>query len=149
VLASVDGPCRHPPADATEGLVSTGRWRHRTPVLIRLVRKVDRVNGPLEVPELGICWPFLGGRTTKGHGRIRDDDGNLSYPHRIALAAALGRPLRPKMMACHRCGYQPCCRPTHLYEGSQSDNELDKWFHFRPIRGDQIIGVDTALEAIA
>lgn len=122
--------------------------RERIPVLIRLVRKVDRLYGdvPENNPALGICWNWMGGTTTKGHGRIRDDEGKLAYPHRIALAAALGRPLRPGMVACHRCNNPPCCRPSHLYEGTLSDNEQDKWFKIRPVRGDAIIGVDIVFD---
>jgi hypothetical protein len=59
------------------------------------------------------------------------------------------------MLACHRCHHKPCCRPTHLYEGTKSDNELDKgavrgesWLDgMRAPRGDTIIGLDAALEA--
>lgn len=122
------------------------RWQ-REPVLIRLVRRVDRVNGdaPEKDPSLGICWVFLGARTTKGHGVIRDDAGRLSYTHRIALAAALGRELLPGMLACHRCDNPPCCRPSHLYEGSKADNEKDKHYANREPRGDTIIGVTDAL----
>lgn len=65
--------------------------RKKVPVLIRLVKRIDRVYGdlPENAPELGICWPWLGARTTKGHGVIRDDAGNLAYTHRIAFTAAL------------------------------------------------------------
>jgi hypothetical protein len=126
------------------------RWV-RVPVLIRLVAKVDRLYGelPEDYPELGPCWPFLGARTPKGHGKIRDDDGKLAYAHRIALAAALGRPLRPGMLACHRCNYKPCCRPSHLYEGTKADNEQDKWYAMREPLFDRIIGVDAVLEAVS
>lgn len=122
----------------------------RIPVLVRLVRKVDRVHGdlPENNPDLGICWMWMGGTTTKGHGRIRDDGtpSRLAYTHRVALAAALGRPLRPGMVACHRCNTPRCCRPSHLYEGTLSDNEQDRWFKIRPVRGDIIIGVDAVFD---
>jgi hypothetical protein len=109
----------------------------RTPVIVRLSRRLKPV---LINSTLGECWEFQGGRTPKGHGRIRDDAGKLAYPHRIALAAALGRALLPGMFACHRCDYEPCARPAHLYEGTQSDNERDKWqFIVRPPTPDTII----------
>lgn len=95
----------------------------------------------MNVPALGPCWPFAGARTPKGHGVIRDDAGKLAYAHRIALAAALGRALREGMLACHRCDYPPCIRPTHLYEGTKSENERDKlyWSGIRPPKGDTIL----------
>jgi hypothetical protein len=61
------------------------------------------------------------------------------HAHRVALAVALGRPLRPGMFACHKCDVKECVRPSHLYEGTQSDNELDKWTTYRAPRGDTII----------
>lgn len=113
--------------------------RARVPVAVRLQNLISSER-PVNVSELGPCWPFAGARTPKGYGRIRDDAGRLAYPHRIALALALGRPLRPGMFACHRCDFKPCCRPRHLYEGSQSENEADKHAYViaRPPRGDAI-----------
>lgn len=104
-----------------------------------IIRLADKI-GPeeLNVPRLGPCWPFAGARTPKGYGLIRDDGGNVAYAHRIALAAALGRPLGPGMLACHKCDEKSCVRPSHLYEGSKSDNELDKWYVMREPRGDVI-----------
>jgi hypothetical protein len=55
--------------------------------------------------------------------------------------------LKPGAFACHRCDVKPCCRPSHLYEGTQADNEEDKWYR-RP-RGDRIIGIDAVLEEAA
>lgn len=106
-------------------------------VIVRLAAKI----GPPEIceyDELGQCWPFLGARTPEGYGVIRDDAGRLAYAHRIALAAALGRPIQPGMMAGHRCDRKPCIRPSHLYEATQSQNELDKRRGSRPPRGDTI-----------
>lgn len=119
----------------------------RVPLLVRLVAKVDREHGPVIHEELGRCWPFMGARTPKGHGKMRDDDHRFAYAHRIALAAGLGRPIRPGYIVCHRCGYQPCCRPSHLYEGTKSDNELDKWYVMREPRGDVVFGIDAGLDA--
>lgn len=69
-----------------------------------------------------------GARNPRGYGRIRDDAGRLIYAHRAALALALGRPLQPGMFANHRCDWKPCIRPSHLYEGTQSENERDKHY---------------------
>lgn len=119
-----------------------GRVYPRTPVLARLVRKLNR-DGPIAEGMTTPCWLFEGGTTSKGHGRIRDDAGALSLPHRIALAAALGRPIRDGFMVGHICDVKRCCRPTHLYEASQSENERDKhYFAERVARGDTIFGID-------
>lgn len=110
--------------------------RRRTPVIVRLGQKI----GPkvVNVPELGPCWPFAGARSAKGYGVIRDDAGRLVYAHRVALAIHLGRPLYEGMFANHRCDIKECIRPTHLYEGTKSQNELDKYLHVRPPKGDTI-----------
>lgn len=111
----------------------------KVPVLVRMVEKINR-QGPVLVPELGACWEWIGARSPRGYGRIRDEAGRLVYPHRVALAAHLGRPLGPGMFANHRCDNKACVRPTHLYEGTQSENERDKgyWGPVRPPKGDAV-----------
>jgi hypothetical protein len=118
------------------------------PVAVRLVNLISSER-PVNVPELGPCWPFAGARTPKGYGRIRDDAGRLAYPHRVSLALALGRPLRPGMFSNHRCGFKACVRPAHLYEGTQSENEFDKhaYFTVRPPKGDAIGSLQLLPEA--
>lgn len=124
----------------------------RTPVLVRLARKLNRDNTVIAPGMETPCWLFEGSTTAKGHGRIRDDAGRMSLPHRIALAAALGRPIAEGMMVGHRCDVKRCCRPSHLYEATQSENERDKhYWEERVARGDTIFGIgrpaDTVLEA--
>jgi hypothetical protein len=33
------------------------------------------------------------------------------------------------MYACHRCGNQSCCNPSHIYSGSPKQNNEDKKMH--------------------
>lgn len=47
--------------------------------------------------------------------------------HRRALEKKLGRPITKGMLACHTCNHPRCYNPDHLYEGSYSDNILDRW----------------------
>lgn len=117
------------------------RW-HPEPVIVRLADKINP-NHPVNVAALGPCWPFVGAQTPKGYGVIRDDAGRLVYAHRVALAAALGRPIRPGLLAAHRCDYKPCVRPRHLYEATRSENERDKHDPFsyvnRPPAGEAMV----------
>lgn len=86
--------------------------------------RVDQSGGP------EACWPWTGRRQSKradgagGYGCfIRG--GKTVYSHRWALELTLGRPLGPRMLACHTCDNPPCCNPAHLFEGTFTDNFRD------------------------
>jgi len=66
----------------------------------------------------------------------------MQTAHRFALAYALGRPIQPKMFACHTCDNPSCVRYEsegwyevngilrrsygHLFEGTTQDNTADR-----------------------
>lgn len=84
----------------------------------RFWSKVER-RGPDE------CWPWMAAKHDRGgYGLIRID-GKLVRASRFSLEENLGRPLRPGMVARHRCDNPPCCNPKHLLEGTQADNIHD------------------------
>jgi HNH endonuclease len=110
----------------------------RTALADRMLAHVDRLYGdpPEHAPELGPCWPWMGALNADGYGVIRGEDppvkehdgkrrAPLVLAHRVALSLALGRPLRPGMLALHRCDTPRCCRPRHLREGDHQDNVDD------------------------
>lgn len=103
-------------------------WPTRRPVAARLLDGLDRVNGPTppHAPELGPCWVWTGALTAEGYGSI-SVRGRHVYVHRAALEIALERPLGEGMLACHRCENRACARPSHLYEGTYTENNLDVW----------------------
>lgn len=89
--------------------------------------KVDR-RGPDD------CWPWLGNVNAKGYGMVVDGKRWIGTANSVALALHLGRPLFPGMQACHSCDtrypknsfeYRACVNPAHLWEGSNSQNQLD------------------------
>lgn len=97
----------------------------------RLLDRLDREPGVLVRPALGPCWEWRGAKNGDGYGVIKGDDGKLAYCHRVALEAAMGRPIAPGMLACHKCDNRRCARPAHLYEGSPSENTQDSWTRTR------------------
>lgn len=115
-----------------EGNPPVGR-KPRRPAIVRMLDYIDREPGELVVASLGRCWVWTGSRNADGYGIIRGDKDPetgkqpLVLAHRLALVAALNRPLGEGLVACHRCHYRRCVRPSHLYEGTLSDNNRDVW----------------------
>lgn len=72
------------------------------------------------------CLEWKRGRLPKGYGRVRWR-GRQTIASRVSLEIKLGRPVQPDMFACHTCDNPPCILPDHLYEGTRSDNERDKY----------------------
>lgn len=93
----------------------------------RFRSKVDTASGP------DACWPFLGGRDGHGYGIVRFQ-GKPAKAHRVAFFIEHGR--WPEPMACHRCDNRPCCNPSHIYEGTATDNVRDMVVRDRIVTAD-------------
>lgn len=65
------------------------------------------------------------GAQTRGYGVLRYE-GRKQLVTRILLERKLGRPLRPRMQACHSCHRPPCIHEDHLREGTAKDNAADR-----------------------
>lgn len=93
----------------------------------RFIEKLD-LNGPVH-PALGSrCWVWMGAKIEKGHGVIgRGGRGNgRLMAHRVAFALAYpSEVLGEGDVICHACDNPPCCRPSHLFKGTQRDNIHD------------------------
>ena len=83
--------------------------------------KIDK-DGPLPDPaiygDIGQCWVWTGG-LVHGYGRCRD-----GRAHRRSWVMANG-PVPDGLSVLHRCDNKPCCRPEHLFIGTQQDNMAD------------------------
>lgn len=71
----------------------------------------------------GDCWEWRGA-TTAGYGRVTI--GGQSYvASRVAYFLAHGE-LPTGLHVCHICDNPPCCRPEHLFLGTDKENAADK-----------------------
>jgi hypothetical protein len=72
------------------------------------------------------CWPWLLGRSGKGYGNtVRQMHGaRVAGAHRIAWVIVNG-PIPAGLFVCHACDNPPCCNPSHLWLGTNSDNLRD------------------------
>jgi hypothetical protein len=66
------------------------------------------------------CWMF---GTQRGYGRFTV--AGASYvASRVSLRIFAGFDPMEKVV-CHKCDRPPCVNPTHLYAGTDSDNQRD------------------------
>jgi HNH endonuclease len=73
----------------------------------------------------GFKWDFRNQKPGQpGYGGTNYRGQNVRI-HRKMLELELGRPLGPKMHACHTCDNPPCCNPAHLYEATNQQNHID------------------------
>lgn len=82
------------------------------------------------------CWPWRGSVDRYGYGRFKLGGRTISAS-RAAYIVATGADVEG-LMICHRCDNPRCCNPSHLYAGTKSDNEKDKYARGRATqKGDQ------------
>ena len=108
-----------------------GRRRHYTKRAIadRFWEKVDK-NGPVARHGLTPCWIWQGAISRGGYGvfmmrTIRGTRKNkLIIASRMAWLLMKG-PIPYGKKVLHRCDVGACCRPSHLFIGTQRDNMHD------------------------
>ena len=72
----------------------------------------------------GECWEWTGGLNPWRRGRMMFR-GRREYAHRIAYALAKPSMFDPELRVLHACDNPACCRPGHLFQGTQADNVHD------------------------
>lgn len=101
---------------------------------LRFVNKIDFKPMDLKYASKG-CWMWTGAMHLNNAGQLY---GNFSMerkqylPHRIAYFAQYG--VQPKNLICHICDNTLCVNPTHLFDGTDSENQIDKFQKGRYIR---------------
>ena len=84
------------------------------------------------------CWEWTGALRGKlGYGHL-SVQGRLYAAHRLAWELTNG-PIPASMNVLHHCDNPRCCRPDHLFLGTQRDNYLDMQQKGREVksRGDK------------
>lgn len=89
--------------------------------------KVDKTSAP------DGCWPWTGSMGSQGYGEVRVNK-RLVKAHRHAWELA-NEPIPEGLVVCHRCDNTRCCRPDHLFLGTQRDNIADMLAKGRNTKG--------------
>ena len=82
----------------------------------RFWSKVDK--NPGHGPQ-GNCWIWTGSINWAGYGIVQRNRKRI-LTHRYALG-------NPPQKVLHKCDFPPCCRPRHLFLGTQGDNNRDMY----------------------
>tara|TARA_R110000822_G_scaffold7657_1_gene31260 strand:- start:667 stop:1098 length:432 start_codon:yes stop_codon:yes gene_type:complete len=84
------------------------------------------------------CWIWNGPMANLGYGCIRAVNGKIEKAHRVSYMAFVG-PIHENNMILHSCDNRACVNPSHLRQGSQSENMKDMWArNRRAVRGIKI-----------
>ena len=75
------------------------------------------------VAKTDTCWLWTGYTKDNGYGCLVVAK-RLTYAHRLAYELTYG-PMLPGLQCLHTCDTPACCRPDHLFAGTQSDNMRD------------------------
>lgn len=87
------------------------------------------------------CWTWKGSKTKKGYGTMHfkhyEGFGAVVLAHRAVYSICVGT-IHAGMSILHKCDNPPCCRPDHLFQGTDADNADDKVSKGRQARGQAV-----------
>ena len=86
-----------------------------------------------KLPGKDACWEWLAGCYSSGYGSATYE-GKQDRAHRIAWQLANGE-IPAGMDVLHKCDNVKCVRASHLFLGTQADNNLDKYLKGRCYNG--------------
>jgi len=75
-------------------------------------------------PNIDECWEWLNGCGEGGYGNFSIGELGIHAAH--VAAFMFTHDTKPQHWVLHRCNNPRCCNPNHLYDGTPSDNALDR-----------------------
>lgn len=82
----------------------------------RILAKTRKING---------CWIYTGCPSVEKYPTISDEEGKSQSVHRYVYKLIKRRKLPYSIKVCHKCDNPRCWRPSHLFQGTQTDNLRD------------------------
>ena len=78
-----------------------------------------------KLPGENACWEWTANKTVGGYGKfgVKGRKPRMITASHIAWELTYGKP--PVMRVLHHCDNPACVRPSHLFEGTQTDNMRD------------------------
>lgn len=76
------------------------------------------------------CWVWQRSLTSCGYPRTSHRGDRNIMIHRLAYEIHRG-PIPPGLSVCHRCDNPKCVNPNHLFLGTVTDNQRDKFWKGR------------------
>lgn len=71
------------------------------------------------------CWIVAGATNVSGYATISNGRHRRLRVHRLLYLFEFGG-IPPGLFVLHRCDVRRCCRPDHLFEGTDADNAADR-----------------------
>ena len=119
------------------------RYRDTLPLPTLSLSDLDRINGQIIRKGADECWPWTGHKRDD-YGRIRIGE-HLYTVTRLVWRMTRGTDPAGQLIL-HTCDNPECCNPSHLFIGTDADNNQDKE---AKNRGKHPIGIENGLAKLS